>query len=67
MECKKQENLNNCNCSYSPCNKKGICCECVRYHLKNRELPGCFFSDEAEKTWNRTFEFFAELVKQGKL
>jgi len=64
--CKKSENLKKCNCSY-PCEKKGICCECISYHLKRRELPACYFDKETEKTYDRSFERFAELVKQGKI
>ncbi len=67
MECKKDENLKKCNCTYEPCPKKGLCCECLRYHLKMRQLPGCCFSDEYEKTYDRSFEFFAKLVIQGKI
>lgn len=64
MECKKDENLKNCNCTYEPCKRKGICCECIRYHLKSRELPACCFPDSAEQTYDRSFEHFARLVTQ---
>jgi hypothetical protein len=60
--CPNQEkNLENCNCTYSPCSKKGICCECLRYHWKNKELPGCRFPDDAEKTWDRSLSFFIKV------
>jgi hypothetical protein len=62
MECQKERNLKDCTCSYASCNKKGICCECLRYHLKSRQLPGCCFSPEAERTYDRSFEHFARLV-----
>ena len=52
MECKKEQNLKHCNCSY-PCEKKGICCECIAYHRARRELPACYFSKEKEATYNR--------------
>jgi len=67
MECKKEKNLERCNCSYEPCSRKGICCDCVSYHLKSRELPGCFFPKDAERTYDRSFESFADLVKNGKI
>ncbi|RKX63090.1 MAG: cytosolic protein [Thermodesulfobacteriota bacterium] len=67
MECKREENLKRCNCTYEPCSKKGICCECLRYHLKMRELPACCFPPEYEKTYDRSFEFFAKLVQEGKV
>jgi len=60
MECKKEENLENCNCTYS-CSKKGICCECVKYHRERGELPGCYFGKEAEATYDRSIEHFVKL------
>jgi len=65
MECKQSRNLENCNCSYEPCSRKGICCDCLRYHLRMRELPGCCFTDAAESTYDRSFEHFASLVQSG--
>ncbi len=67
MECKQILNLNRCNCSYDPCTRKGICCDCVAHHLKSRQLPACFFPTDAEKTFNRSFEHFAKLVSEGKI
>jgi hypothetical protein len=66
MECKQSQNLKHCNCSYKPCARKGICCECLQYHLKSRQLPGCCFPDKAEMTYDRSFEHFARLVAEGK-
>ncbi|MDD5644841.1 MAG: DUF6485 family protein [bacterium] len=66
MECKnRQKNLNYCNCSYEPCSRKGICCECIRYHLSMQELPACCFPDSAEKTYDRSFENFIRIYKKG--
>ena len=67
MECRKQDNLDFCNCSYGPCSRKGICCECLQYHLRSRQLPGCCFSDAAERTYDRSFDHFARLVAAGKV
>jgi Domain of unknown function (DUF6485) len=67
MECNKERNLKNCICSYDPCPRKGLCCDCMTYHLKNRELPGCCFSKEAERTYDRSFEHFARLVSQRRI
>ncbi|OQY40306.1 MAG: cytosolic protein [Candidatus Cloacimonetes bacterium 4572_65] len=67
MDCKKEENVLNCTCSYPGCDKKGICCECLAFHRKRRELPGCLFSKDAEATWDRSFEHFAKLVKNKKI
>jgi hypothetical protein len=35
--------------------------------LKSRQLPGCCFPDEAEKTWDRSFEHFVGLVQAKKV
>jgi len=67
MECKQSKNLSRCNCSYEPCSRKGICCDCIQYHLRSRELPACAFPDEAERTYDRSFEHFAKLVSQGRV
>ena len=65
MECKSEMNQAKCTCSY-PCGKRGICCDCVQAHLSRRELPGCFFPPDAEKTYDRSFEHFAKLVVEKK-
>lgn len=67
MECQKQAHLNVCNCSYEPCPRKGICCECIRYHLSSRQLPACCFPASAEATYDRSFEHFVRLVSQNKI
>lgn len=61
MECKQEENIKRCNCTYAGCDKKGICCECIAYHLKLKELPACFFPADVEKTYDRSFEKFIEI------
>ncbi|PIQ93033.1 MAG: cytosolic protein [Parcubacteria group bacterium CG11_big_fil_rev_8_21_14_0_20_39_14] len=67
MECKKIENLKSCPCTYPDCSRKGICCECLRHHLNFKELPACYFSEEAEKTYDRSFEkFIKEFVSENK-
>ncbi|MFP4169739.1 MAG: DUF6485 family protein [Methanomassiliicoccales archaeon] len=57
----KERNMEFCNCTYEPCPRKGRCCECVHYHREKGELPGCFFPDEVESTYDRSFRRFAEL------
>jgi len=59
-ECKKQENSDKCRCTYASCDRRGICCDCLAYHLKSRQLPGCCFPPKAEKTYDRSFEAFAK-------
>ena len=53
MDCKKNANLKNCTCTYEPCSRKGVCCECVAFHRDNGELPGCYFSREEERSYDR--------------
>jgi hypothetical protein len=62
MDCKAAQHLKHCNCTYDPCPRKGMCCECLRYHLRSRELPACCFSAEAEATFDRSFGHFARLA-----
>ena len=67
MECQKEKNLTVCTCSYKGCPRKGICCECISYHLSNRQLPGCCFPEDAERTYDRSFGHFARLVTGNKV
>jgi hypothetical protein len=48
-------NTNNCPCTYA-CSRHGKCCECVAYHRKSGEVPGCFFSASGEKSYDRSIE-----------
>ncbi len=58
-DCKNYEkNMKMCNCSYEPCPRKGYCCECMEYHRKMNELPACYFTDEQERTYNRSVSYF---------
>ena len=61
MECNKERNLQKCNCTYEPCSRKGICCECIAYHLSSKELPACVFPDNVEKSYDRSFRKFIEI------
>ena len=64
MNCKNYEkNMTMCNCSYDPCSRKGTCCECLHYHRKSGELPACFFSDNVERTYDRSIEKFIQINK----
>jgi len=67
MECHKTKNQEKCNCTYDPCPRKGLCCECIAYHLRSRQLPACCFPKEAERTYDRSFKHFADLVAKGKI
>lgn len=58
MECKKEINLDNCACTYTSCGKRGVCCDCISYHRKNGEVPGCLFPPAGEKTYDRSIANF---------
>jgi hypothetical protein len=60
MECTIEKNKAVCTCTYEPCSRKGKCCECVAYHRKNREIPGCFFSKAGERSYDRSFRRFVD-------
>ncbi|HLD30132.1 MAG TPA: DUF6485 family protein [bacterium] len=60
-ECGSGKNLKSCTCSCEPCSRKGICCECIRYHWRMKELPGCLFPPEAERTYDRSIEHFIRI------
>lgn len=58
----KQKNLADCTCTYS-CSNRGLCCKCVAYHRAMKQIPGCFFTEEAEATYDRSYEYFAQTVR----
>ena len=60
-ECNMKMNLSHCNCTYEPCPRKGICCECIQYHRSMGELPACFFPDDVERTYDRSIRKFVEI------
>lgn len=63
MDCKKETNKKNCNCTY-PCSKKGVCCDCITYHRNAGQLPACYFPNDIEKGYNRSIENFINIYKQ---
>lgn len=64
MECEQEKNKMTCTCTYEPCSRKGICCECIAYHRKHRELPGCLFPPEVERTYDRSITRFVACYKR---
>ncbi len=60
MTCISEQSLKHCNCTYTACDKRGNCCKCVAYHKDRGEFPACLFSDEAERTYDRSL---ANLVR----
>lgn len=65
-ECNIQSNKAVCNCSYEPCSRKGICCECIIYHKRMGEIPACFFPDDVERTYDRSIENFIKVYQENK-
>ena len=63
-DCKINNNQKKCNCSYSPCSRKGICCDCLTYHKKNGELPACYFPNDVEKAYDRSVENFIKTFEK---
>ena len=63
MECKKESNLNHCNCSY-PCGKKGVCCDCISYHRRLGQLPACYFPKDMECGSDRSVENFIRIYNE---
>ncbi len=65
MGCDNKGNTDSCTCTYEPCERKGNCCQCIAYHKSLGQLPGCLFSPEAEKTYDRSIAKFISCM-QGK-
>jgi len=63
-DCTVEQNKEKCNCTYEPCSRKGICCECLRYHWQAGELPACFFTDDVERTYDRSIVRFIETYQK---
>jgi hypothetical protein len=32
----------NCTCPYTDCARHGACCQCIAYHLPQKQLPQCY-------------------------
>lgn len=62
-DCRIERNLKACNCSYEPCPRKGLCCECLAYHWGMGELPACLFPDKVERTYDRSLRRFLSVHK----
>ena len=57
MECRKEQNLNNCNYGFE-CERKGMCCLCIEYHQNKKQLPACYFSDKVAASYDRSMETY---------
>lgn len=62
----KCDNKRNCPCTYD-CPRHGKCCACVAHHRDHNEgVPGCFFSKEAEATYDRSIKALAKVTVSFK-
>ena len=61
MECRQEQVKKECSCTYPDCPRKGKCCECVKHHRENGELPACFFPKDVEKNFDRSVDLFCQL------
>jgi len=61
MECEAGKKKTDCTCTYPSCPRHGKCCECVIYHRRSGELPGCFFNAEFERSYDRSVSNFIRM------
>jgi hypothetical protein len=54
--CLQDQIAEDCACTYMSCPRRGKCCECVEYHNRSGDFPGCFFPPKGEKTYDRSYE-----------
>ena len=64
MECRVDANKERCTYTYEPCERKGKCCDCIRYHKSLGELPGCLFPPEVERTYDPSIARFVEVFSR---
>ena len=64
MECQEKSNLQVCNCTYEPCPRKGLCCQCLVFHRSMGELPACYFPVLVERTYDRSIDRFCRLHRR---
>ena len=59
-DCLAPKSLAKCTCTYTACDKRGNCCKCVAFHRDLGEIPGCFFTPSAERSYDRSFAALAK-------
>jgi len=64
--CNIEKNKAKCPCTWPNCPRKGKCCECLKHHLKNDELPACCFPPGVEKTYDRSIKRFVKFKLEKK-
>jgi hypothetical protein len=59
MNCTNQaRNHTMCTCTFAGCSRHGVCCQCIAYHRASGELPGCLFTREEERSYDRSIALF---------
>ncbi len=58
MECVSTRSLSHCTCTYTSCDKRGNCCKCIMFHRTRGEIPGCLFTPEGERSYDRSLRNF---------
>jgi len=61
----KETNEQRCTCTNTKCDKHGVCCECISYHWAKKQLPGCLFPKDEEKTFDRSLDNFIKIYSKG--
>jgi len=60
-----KKNAVSCTCTYSGCDKHGVCCACVAFHRASDELPACFFPADVERTYDRSIRKFVQVMEKA--
>ncbi len=55
-----------CPCTYKSCSHHDKCCECIDYHRRHGEVPGCLFTKDTEKTYDRSIEMLSKDRMNGR-
>jgi hypothetical protein len=58
MECVSTTSRQHCTCTYTGCDKRGNCCQCIQFHRQRDEIPGCFFTPAGERSYDRSLAHF---------
>ena len=59
-----ESNEENCPCSSVECDRRGVCCECIRAHLEKDSLPSCVRVRVQDS--QPLQEYVTELVNQAR-
>lgn len=56
-----ERNKEFCRCPHPECDKHVMCCDCLQYHLKRRELPVCIDTTNVDKILDKDLRAYVEL------